>query len=228
MVDILKSLKRIAETLRYHYSKVEFIVPNFAMSAGTVLVMSGDKIHMDYFSILGPIDPQVGDTSGKQVPALGCLIQYNKLIEKADKGILSTAELTVLIEKFDQAELYRYEKARELSNSLLTEWLVKYKFKDWKKTQEKNRKVTNRLRKSRARAIAKKLSNPDLWHSHGRGISKEVLSQDIKLEIDDFGENAKLNDAIRAYCKLLRDYMEHVQHIAVLHRRESYVPLTRG
>src|SRR6476659_3193808 len=31
--------QRIAETLRHHYNLVEFIVPNHAMSAGTVLVM---------------------------------------------------------------------------------------------------------------------------------------------------------------------------------------------
>lgn len=67
----IEVVQRIAETLRFHYNRVEFVVPNFAMSAGTVLVMSGDAIHMDYFSILGPIDPQVDNVNGKQVPALG-------------------------------------------------------------------------------------------------------------------------------------------------------------
>lgn len=224
----IEVVERIAETLRHHYKKVEFIVPNFAMSAGTVLVMSGDKIYMDYFSILGPIDPQVGDSSGNQVPAMGYLIQYKKLIDKSENGNLTTAELTILVEKFDQAELYRYEKARELSNSLLTEWLVKYKFKDWDKTKGRRKKVSNQLRKSRARAIARKLSNPDLWHSHGRGISMEVLIRDVQLEIDNFGEDDQLNGAVRIYCKLLRAYMSRLRHSAALHRREKYVPLNRG
>lgn len=198
------------------------------MSAGTVLVMSGDAIHMDYFSTLGPIDPQVAHANGRQVPALGYLAQYKKLIEKADQGTLNTAELTILIEKFDQAELYRYEQARKLSISLLEEWLVNYKFKDWDKTQERGRRVTNQLRKSRATMIARKLSNPDHWHSHGRGISMEVLRRDINLRIEDFGENNELNSAIRVYCKLLRDYMIRLRHAAVLHRRGSYVPLVQG
>lgn len=107
--------QRIAETLRHHYKRVEFVVPNFAMSAGTVLVMSGDAIHMDYFSILGPIDPQVDNVNGQQVPALGYLVQYDRLLKKAQQGTLNTAEITFLIEKFDPAELYRYEQARELS-----------------------------------------------------------------------------------------------------------------
>ena len=28
--------------------------------------MFGDKIHMDYFSVLGPIDPQIDDMSEKR------------------------------------------------------------------------------------------------------------------------------------------------------------------
>lgn len=33
--------------------------------------MSGDKIFMDFFSVLGPVDPQVQNKDGKWVPALG-------------------------------------------------------------------------------------------------------------------------------------------------------------
>src|SRR3990172_8577741 len=67
--------QRIAETLRKHYEQGEFIVPNYAMSAGTVLVMSGDAIYMDYYSILGPIDPQVQRPGGREMlPALGYLV----------------------------------------------------------------------------------------------------------------------------------------------------------
>ena len=50
----IEVVHRIVDTLRQHYALVEFIVPNYAYSAGTVLVMSGDAIHMDYYSRLGP------------------------------------------------------------------------------------------------------------------------------------------------------------------------------
>lgn len=221
----IEVVQRIAETIRYHYQKVEYVVPNHAMSAGTVLVMSGDAIWMDYFSILGPIDPQVENASGNQVPALGYLVQYERLLEKANEGALNTAELAFLIEKFDPAELYRYEQARELSISLLKEWLVKYKFKDWTMTETRGLAVDNRLRASRATAIAKKLSETDRWHSHGRGISMEVLRRDINLRIEDFGADDAKKNSIRVYCKLLRDFMLRLGHPAVLHRRGEYVPL---
>ena len=35
------------------------IVPDGAMSAGTIFALSADRIMMDYFSCLGPIDPQI-------------------------------------------------------------------------------------------------------------------------------------------------------------------------
>src|SRR6266478_8628579 len=41
--------------------------------------MSGDSIYMDYYSRLGPIDPQVETRQGKNVPALGYLERYNAL-----------------------------------------------------------------------------------------------------------------------------------------------------
>ena len=108
----IEVVERIVNTLRHHYQSVEFVVPSHAMSAGTVLAMSGDAIYMDYFSLLGPIDPQVQRPDGQMIPALGYLIQYERLIEKSKKGKLTTAELTYLVQKFDPAELYRFEQAR--------------------------------------------------------------------------------------------------------------------
>ena len=75
-------VEKLVRLFRRYYKSVEYIIPNSAMSAGTVLALSGDVIHMDYFSVLGPIDPQV-QKGGRLVPALGYLIQYERLIEKS-------------------------------------------------------------------------------------------------------------------------------------------------
>ena len=55
----IEVVERIYNVFRKHYPVVNFIVPNYAYSAGTVLVLSGDEIYMDYYSVLGPIDPQM-------------------------------------------------------------------------------------------------------------------------------------------------------------------------
>jgi len=200
--------QRIADTLRHHYPKrVEFIVPNYAMSAGTVLVMSGDDIQMDYYSVLGPIDPQVERVgTGRFVPALGYLEKFNELVEKSRQGTLTDAELTFLVERFDPAELHQFEQARELSKTLLRDWLASYKFKDWKQTETRKRPVTPQMRQERATEIAAKLNDTKKWHVHGRGISRAVLERELNLKTGDFGANPKLATAIRGYYKALVDY----------------------
>jgi hypothetical protein len=215
--------QRIADTLRHHYSVVDFFIPDHAMSAGTVLVMSGDSIYMDYYSVLGPIDPQLPKPDGGMIPVLGYLEQYKRLIAKSAKGTLTTAELAFLVQKFDPAELYKYEQASELSVSLLKEWLVKYKFKNWKTTSTHGKAVTPAMKKKRAEDIARALNRTDKWNSHGRGISMEVLrSEDIKLQIEDFGADARISQALRTYHKLIKDYASKVGSRHVLHTRDGF------
>jgi hypothetical protein len=222
-----ETTRRIADTLRHHYEVVDFLVPSYAMSAGTILVMSGDAILMDYYSILGPIDPQIEGPDGKLIPALGYLVRYEGLLKKAKRGKLSQAELDILLD-FDQGQLYSYEQARDLSSALLEEWLCKYKWKNWKITETHKRPVTDAMKRQRAREIAKKLSDVQRWNSHGIGINMPQLIDTVNLKITDFGADKKLNPSVRSYHKLLTDYMGRMRHRSVVHTREEYRPLAVG
>ncbi len=219
--------QRIADTLRRHYQCVDFVVPNSCMSAGTVLAMSGDAIHMDYYSVLGPIDPQVpraGD--GALIPALGYIAKYEQLIAKAKSPEgLTMAEITYLVQRFDPAELYSYEQARELSVTLLKEWLVKYKFRDWTVTASQKLTVTEQMKRDRAEEIAMALGDTSRWHSHNRGISMAVLDRDLNLQIEDLEKTPEIHGKLRAYYKLLKGYALRMGHLASLHRLNNYVPL---
>ena len=121
---VVEVVERIVRVLRRHYDEVKFVIPDRAMSAGTVLAMSGDDILMDYHSCLGPIDPQllIGD---RLVPALSYLSQFEALIEKSRTEALSTAEV-VLLQKLDLAELHQFELARDLSIDLIKKWLTSH------------------------------------------------------------------------------------------------------
>ena len=213
---IIEVVERMVTAIRHQYDgEVIMIVPNRAMSAGTVFAMSGDRIMMDYFSCLGPIDPQV-QRNGKFVPALSYLVQYERLIEKSKNGTLTTAEM-VMLQQLDLAELHSFEEARELSNTLLKEWLAKYKFKDWQRTKTRKLPVTAEMREKRALEVAEKLMNHQQWHSHGRPISMEVLRRDINLKIEDFGEQPELSREIKDYQQFLADYMRQLGLFGVVH-----------
>ena len=223
----IEIVQRMVETLRHHYEIVDFIIPNYAFSAGTVFAMSGDSIWMNYYSRLGPIDPQAEGPDQSMVPALGYLVQWQRLLNKAAEGKLTTVEAQLMITGpgFDQAALYQYEQARELSIALLKQWLVKYKFKDWKQTEGRHIPVTSAMKTRRAGDIARNLNNSEKWHSHGSGISMEILRKDLKLKIDDFDADPILAKCVRDYYNLLSDYMQKRRNTGVLHRAGKYLPL---
>src|SRR3546814_159277 len=188
----------MVEVVRHHFDEVFFAVPRAAMSAGTIFCMSGDKIYMDYTSSLGPIDPQVSLQDGNFVPALGYIDKVQEFIDKSSRNELTDAEL-LLLQRLDLATLRRYEQARDLSVSLLKEWLVKYKFKDWNvhATTNPGTPVTDEEKQQRAEQIAKDLSDNRVWHSHGRMIGINRLIHALKLKIENYTNDGELQGQIR-------------------------------
>jgi ClpP class serine protease len=53
---------QIARAVRGHKSKVTVFVPHYAMSGGTLIALAADEIVMCEHSVLGPIDPQLGQS----------------------------------------------------------------------------------------------------------------------------------------------------------------------
>lgn len=207
----IETTERIADVFRHHYKgEVSFLIPNQAISAGTILVMSGDRILMDYYSILGPIDPQVPNAQGQTVPGLGYLEKFAEFVEKSNQGTLSPAELAFMLDKFDPAHLHWLEQARDHANDLLKKWLVKYKFKNWTETETNHTPVTDQMKIDRADEIATKLNNTKMWRSHGRGLSITVVRDTLNLKVEDYGTDpalAELNKRVTGYYRLLKDYM---------------------
>lgn len=212
------AVERYVNIIRKHYNKVLFIVPDYAYSAGTIFCMSGDEIWMDYFSVLGPIDPQVKNKEGKFVPALGYLDKVNELIQKAHNNTLSNAEFLIL-KDFDLAELRGYEQAKELTISLLEKWLVKYKFKNWNIHETQGTPVTLQDKITRAKEIADALGDNKKWKSHGRPINIEAL-EELNLKIIDYSDNAVVRDKIRGYYKLLLNYLNTYNIQMFIHTRK--------
>ena len=189
--------ERFVSIFRHFYSEVNFLIPDYAFSAGTILTMSGDNIFMDYLSVLGPIDPQVRTKDGHYVAALGYLDKINPLLQQAENNTLSNAEFLIL-KDFDLADLRSYEQAKELTIDLLNRWLVKYKFKNWD---------TDRTTKeNRAKEIADKLSDNNIWKSHGRPIHKERL-EELRLKISDLS-SLDCYSQIKELYHLLREYIQ--------------------
>lgn len=215
-----ETTEKMVDMIRYHYKEVYFVVPDYAMSAGTIFCMSGNKIFMDYSSSLGPIDPQI--YNGKQyVPALGYLDKVNEIIEKSKGNKMTQAEL-FLLQGIDMAMLSKCEQAKELTVTLLKKWLVEYKFQDWVIKGTTKEAVTQKMKEVRAQEIANDLGSNKKWHSHNRCIGVDTLQKDVKLKIEDYSDNAELRKNIRTYNDLLTQYISKNGFPIFLHSRSHF------
>src|SRR6266704_1443308 len=80
---------QIARAIRGHQAKVTVFVPHYAMSGGTLIALAADELVMCKHSVLGPIDPQLG-----QLPAASLLkVVEQKPIAEIDDNTLIMADV---------------------------------------------------------------------------------------------------------------------------------------
>jgi len=211
------TVERIVNIIRHHYATVNFIIPDMAMSAGTVLALSGDDIFMSYASSLGPIDPQICNSKNEWVPIKGYLNKVNEMLEKAKKNQLTDAEFA-LFRELDLARLSQYEQICKLTTDLLTKWLVKYKFKNWDYHKSTKQQVSVKEKEDRAKDIAEKLGDDSIWLTHGRYISIQRLQSELKLKISDYSD-LEWGKTLETYCEMVQDYHQTRKGNLSLHTR---------
>jgi ClpP class serine protease len=80
---------QIARAIQAHKGKVTVFVPHYAMSGGTLIALAADEIIMCGHSVLGPIDPQLG-----QMPAASLVkVVKEKPIAEIDDQTLVMADI---------------------------------------------------------------------------------------------------------------------------------------
>jgi ClpP class serine protease len=81
---------QIARAIEAHRGKVTVFVPHHAMSGGTLVALAADEIVMCEHSVLGPIDPQIG-----QYPAASILRAVGqKALKEVEDETLILADLS--------------------------------------------------------------------------------------------------------------------------------------
>jgi ClpP class serine protease len=80
---------QIARAIHEHKAKVTVFVPHYAMSGGTLVALAADEIIMSKHAVLGPIDPQIG-----QSPAASLIkVVEEKPIARVDDQTLVMADV---------------------------------------------------------------------------------------------------------------------------------------
>jgi hypothetical protein len=192
----------IVRALRTRYDDLAVIVPGWAKSAGTIMVMAGDEILMEPASALGPIDAQIF-WQGKVFSADALLEGLEKIKKEVeDTGSLNRAYIPIL-QGLSPGELQSAENALKFAKILVTDWLARFKFKNWQQHSSTGASVTEDEKRQRAEEIAGQLCDHRRWLTHSRSIKLEDLEA-MRLRITDYSQNAELADAIRRHYTLLQ------------------------
>ncbi len=177
----------IVKYLHKKFNDIRVIVPQAAMSAGTMLACSGSRILMGKHSFLGPIDPQfILPThipgSSRMVPAQAILDQF-ELAKKECKNSENMGSWIPILNQYGPGLLVECKNAIALSRRLVRDWLANYMFKGMKRASYK------------AAFVAKRLAAHQDHKRHARHLDRDDC-KNMGLVIDDLEQDQTLQDLV--------------------------------
>lgn len=176
---------------------IRAIVPQLAMSAGTMIACSCKSILMGKQSNLGPIDPQLGP-----IPAHGIVeefkraydeiktAQINALTHPNDPAAVAEANTKIalwqpIVAKYSPALIGECEKNIEWSESMVKDWLARNMLSDLAPADMEQERKT----------IMTELADHTVSKSHGRHIPMQKCI-DIGLKIEKLEDDPTLQDLV--------------------------------
>jgi ATP-dependent protease ClpP protease subunit len=147
LVDYLRSI---------FSTDIRAIIPQIAMSAGTMIACACKEIIMGKQSSLGPIDPQFGG-----IPAHGVVEEFRRAYKEIKTDGTKAAVWQPIIAKYHPTLIGECEKAIDWSNAMVKDWLTSGMLKGKRNKGEKADNIINglgdhALNKSHARHLSLK------------------------------------------------------------------------
>lgn len=168
----------IVKYLRKKFNNdIRIIVPQLAMSAGTMMACSGKSIVMGKSSSLGPIDPQFNG-----IPTYSILKEFKDAKEDLAKNPKNMAYWSIQLQKYPAAFVKTANDAIQLSGELIENWLGTCMFD----AHKDNETIKN---------IVSVLNDHDNSKEHGRHFDIDFCKK-IGLKIEDLESDSKLQDAV--------------------------------
>jgi hypothetical protein len=162
----IAATESIVDYLRKMFSTdIRAIVPQIALSAGTMIACSCKEIIMGKQSSLGPIDPQFNG-----IPAYGVIEEFQRAIEEIKKDPSSVPIWQVVVSKYHPTFIIECEKSIEWSRQIVADWLTTGMFKDLPDAENVATKIVSEL------------SNYDNNKTHARHIPLDECAR-IGLKI---------------------------------------------
>lgn len=159
------------------------IIPQLAMSGGTIMACACKEILMGKQSSLGPIDPQINGRS-----ASGILSEFYRANEEIKQDSSKIHVWGPVIARYFPSLIETCEKAISWSKELAYEYLSGSMFKDELKSEQ-------RSTEKKINSIIELLTNLNLTKSHARHIPTPVC-KNSGLKIKEIEKDQDLQDII--------------------------------
>jgi ClpP class serine protease len=159
-------------------NNIRAIVPQIAMSAGTMLACSCRKIVMATHSNLGPIDPQLGS-----IPAYGVIKEFERACKEVKDDPSKAAMWHAIISQYRPTFLSQCQNAIDWSYAFVQEQLETCMFSGQSDA------------KTKAKQIVDKLTDYSGNKTHSRHIHYEECHE-MGLEVERLEDDDKLQDLV--------------------------------
>ena len=159
---------------------IRAIIPQLAMSGGTMIACACKEILMGNQSSLGPIDPHFGG-----IPAHGVVEEFNRARKEIKEDSASIPIWQPIIAKYAPAFIGECEKAIAWSNEMTNEWLRTGMFRE-DDSSDTETKIGR---------IIEELGDHALTKSHARHLSIERC-REMGLKVTELEANQALQDAV--------------------------------
>jgi len=175
----IAATESLVEYLRQIFgTNIRAIIPQLAMSCGTMIACSCKEIIMGKHSSIGPIDPQIFG-----LPAQGILEEFNKARDEILQNQLSAYIWQPIIAKYSPTLIGECDKSITWSEKIVEEWLTTGMFKDEENGVEK------------AKDVISKLGSHELTKTHNKHISIKQ-AKDFGLIVSPLESDQLLQDKV--------------------------------
>lgn len=157
---------------------IRAIVPQLAMSAGTMIALATEKILMGKHSSLGPIDPQIFG-----MPAHGIIEEFDRAKREIASDPTTVAVWQPIIAKYSPTLVGECQKAIKWADDMVRDWLETGMFRSEPDPA------------TAAATVLAELASHALTLSHARHISM-TKAVTLGLKVDSLEANPALQEAV--------------------------------
>lgn len=179
---VTNAAETLVAYLRSKFDSIEVIVPALAMSAGTMISLSAERIIMGRQSQLGPIDPQM-PVGGRFISARAAVEQFDRAKTEILADQLTAHAWAPILSSLGPAMLQEAQNALDYGEQMVATWNAKYMFDGDPQAVQKGA------------AVAAHFNDATKHKSHGRRIDRDE-ARGVGVVVDDLENDQPLQEAV--------------------------------